>query len=119
MRDLAARSVQYACISRSSTRGRNSLQAAPDIFSVDNGTVERPCPAAPICCIRNCLRGPSGGVNLLEFSPVKKPMKWLSGDQNGNCAPSVPRSGWATAESSARTQIKRGPPGYEATKASW
>src|SRR5581483_8883089 len=40
----------------------------------------------------------------LSLSAVKKPMEWLSGDQKGNTALSVPGRGCAVIESNGRTK---------------
>jgi hypothetical protein len=39
---------------------------------------------------------------FFSFPPAKNPISRLSGDQNGQPAPSVPAKGWAAGESRAR-----------------
>src|SRR5687768_9302718 len=60
---------------------------------------------------------PSTPMRLMR-SLEKNPMDSLSGDQNGNDAPSVPASGRATPDLNDRTQ-SCGRPSVDATKATF
>jgi len=50
------------------------------------------------------MRFPYGTSIVFIFASEKNPSMWLSGDQNGNVAPSVPASGRALFALSSRTQ---------------
>src|SRR5215472_6142914 len=47
---------------------------------------------------------PAAGILRNLPSAEKKAMNWLSGDQKGKTAPSVPSSGWATSLDKERSQ---------------
>ena len=55
---------------------------------------------------------------MANLPAAKKPIRRLSGDQNGSNAPSVPLICWAFDADSARTQSLSFPSGPKATKAS-
>src|SRR5262252_8543285 len=60
--------------------------------------------------------GPPEASIFLSFPSAKKPMKRLSGDQNGKEGFSVPGSGCMRSESSDRIQRRFLPEGSRATK---
>src|SRR5580704_3373676 len=61
---------------------------------------------------------PLSRSTMANLPAAKKPIRWLSGDQNGSSAPSVPLIWWAFDADSARTQSLSFPSGPKATKAS-
>src|SRR5580700_3204888 len=65
----------------------------------------------------NVIGGPPDTSIFLSFPPAKNPSVWLSGDQKGAEAASVPASGSATSVSSERTQRRVLPSALTATKA--
>jgi hypothetical protein len=74
-------------------------------------------PPRPLAAAQSLCAGPPEASILLRLPAAKQPMRRLSGDQNGTVAPSVPVSGWATLESSFRTQSCTLPEGSVAVKA--
>src|SRR2546425_5778307 len=60
----------------------------------------------PVDVSHSVCGGPPATSIFLSLPPAKKPMKWLSGDQNGNAALSVPGKGCIVSESNERSQRK-------------
>src|SRR5438093_347859 len=79
------------------------------------------CHAPPGARIDGISQRTAGGSpRRLTFFSVpfaKNPRYWLSGDQNGPSAPSVPVSSRAVNESKARTQSRVSSPGRDARNA--
>src|SRR5216684_7496411 len=73
-------------------------------------------PPRPLGASARIAAGPPSSSIRWSLPLAKNPSDRETGDQNGNCAPSVPVSSRATAESSGRTQ-SLGLPAEAATKA--
>ena len=67
----------------------------------------RPHAGTPSICAAQMVRAGPPETSIFLSSPAplaKKPMNRLSGDQNGDTAPSVPASGCAVSDPSERIQ---------------
>jgi hypothetical protein len=83
-----------------------------------NSAIAAPCPAAANGASQTTRTAPLSRSTIANLPAAKKPIRRLSGDQNGSSALSVPLIWWAFDADSARTQSLSFPSGPKATKAS-
>src|SRR6266851_2803990 len=94
---------------------RESPPAAPGEKRITPSWFHVP-PRGVVASASTCSPPPDAS-SLFIFPSAKNPMVWLSGDQKGNCAPSVPARGWADSDSSGRTHSWVFPAASTAAKA--
>ena len=94
-----ARRIERRHRRRRAAAGGDLEQWTAGVGRIDDDAIRAPGAAAPARRVGQGLRAPAGRCDRLQLRRVKKPMRRLSGDQNGKWPPSPPR---AAAPSSSR-----------------
>ena len=118
---FAARYVQSRSRNGPSAGGRDAQERDSGAWREDDGAIGSPCCAegarrrtGPGDVTETVTVPPAAGM-ILSLSSAKKPMDWLSGDQNGRSAPSVRSSRRTSVEFIERSQSMGVAPGALAT----
>src|SRR6185436_8737453 len=75
---------------------------------MDPSEPQVPCATLDGTAARTCGWAPPRSIRF-NLKSAKKPSDRLSGDQNGQLAPSVPGNAWADIESNSRTHSRMAP----------